>query len=148
MERRIASIDEVAASGGTVISADDEAIVEIIKKAVDGGVSASFYVPRGVADTVMAWYWTPERIEALKVEVVSSDELKRIETDLGLKDVIHFANRTPCENCGHVYGAYEFVAQGIRAHGREAVEAVLELKEAVLIRVNPSEVSVCPNCNG
>ncbi|MFE1775324.1 hypothetical protein [Streptomyces sp. NPDC059008] len=143
----MADIDDFIGSGSCVLSASDEAVLEIIKKAVEGGISASFYVSRGMAEAITSWYWTPERIRETGVEEVSTDELRRIEKELGLKDVIHFANRTPCENCGHVYGAFEFIEQGLREHGREMVEATLEMKETALIRVNPSEVSVCPKCN-
>jgi len=147
MVRKMADIDDLVGNGSCVLSASDEAVVEIIKKAVEGGISASFYVPQRIADMVSSWYWTAERIRETGVEAVSSNELQRIEKELGLKDVIRFANRTPCENCGHVYGAFEFIEQGLRKHGREVVESVLELEESILIRVNPSETSVCPNCS-
>ncbi|WP_310717681.1 hypothetical protein [Streptomyces lydicus] len=146
MERKFATVDEAVSGGDCVIAASDDAMLNLIKGAVEAGISATFYVSRGIAEAVMSWYWTPERIKELGVEVVSPDELSKIEKELGFTDVIHFANRTPCENCGHVYGAFEFVDQGIRAHGREAVASVLAMKTAVLIRVNPSEVSICPNC--
>ncbi|MCI4085328.1 hypothetical protein MRQ86_34510 [Streptomyces sp. MMS21 TC-5] len=146
MENKLSRIDDVAVNGDCVVSASRDSVIELVKQAVEGGISASFYVPRTIAEAVLAWYWTAERIREFGVEVVSNEEQRSIEKEFGLEDVIHFANRIECENCGHVYGAFEFVEQGIRTHGKEAVEAVLDLKSAVLIRVDPTEVSICPNC--
>jgi hypothetical protein len=48
--------------------------------------------------------------------------------------------------CGHTYGAFDFLEQGIRAHGLESVKAVFALKHAKFLQVNPSLVPVCPAC--
>ncbi|QHC25958.1 hypothetical protein [Streptomyces sp. GS7] len=146
MENRIAAIDAMVDNATCVVSASDGAILEIVAKAVQSGASATFYVSRSQAKAINAWYWTPERRKQLGVEDVSPEELHKIEEELGLKDVIAFSNRIPCEKCGHVYGAFEFLQQGIREHGRAGLEAVLGMENTSLIRVNPSEVPVCPNC--
>ncbi|MGW2270570.1 hypothetical protein [Streptomyces yangpuensis] len=146
MENRIAAVDALVDNATCVVSASDAVILEIVAKAVHSGMSATFYVSRSQASAINAWYWRPELRKRLCVEDLSPEELSRIEVELDLKDAIHFANRIPCHKCGHVYGAFEFLQQGLSEHGRAAVEAVLGMKNASLIRVNPSEVPVCPNC--
>ncbi|MFG2750033.1 hypothetical protein [Streptomyces xanthophaeus] len=146
MENRIAAVDAIVDNATCVVSASDAAILEIVAKTVQSGVSATFYVSRSQASAINAWYWSSERRKQLGLEEVSPEELLKIEEELGLKDVIHFSNRIPCEKCGHIYGAYEFLQQGLSGHGRAVVEAVMAMKNASLVRVNPSEVPICPNC--
>lgn len=146
MEQRLSAIDSIVDSGTCVISADYETTMSAIKEAVESGKSATFYVSPAMAEAINAWYWTPERKKAFKVEEVSPEEQTKIADAFGLKDAILFSNRSPCEKCGHVYGAFEFIQQGMREHGRAVVEAVLAMRNVALIRVNPSEVAICPNC--
>ncbi|WP_251022561.1 hypothetical protein [Streptomyces sp. ISL-10] len=143
----MSAIEAVVSSGKAVISADDSSIVAAVQETLRKGGSATFYVTHAQAAAVNSWYWTPKRIRETEVEAVSKEEKARIEAELGVKETgALFSNRIPCE-CGRVYGAFEFVQQGIREHGREAVGAVLELKDTSVIRVNPVQVTVCPDCN-
>lgn len=114
---------------------------------VQSGRSATFYVTKPQFDAIMSWYWTPERRKQRNVEQVSPEVQKRIESELGIKGAQFFySNRVTCEKCGYVNGAFEFVQQGIREHGREIVETALTLANACVVRVNPSTVTVCHNC--
>lgn len=146
IEQRLKTIDTMVDNGTCVVSADYDAILAMVQEAVNSGKSATFYVSTAMAAAINAWYWTPERKKALGVEDVSPEERYRIEKEFGLKDAILFSNRTPCEKCGNVYGAFEFIQQGLKEHGRGVVEGVLAMKNVALIRVNPPEIAICPNC--
>jgi hypothetical protein len=139
-------IDAITGSGKATISADDSNIVAIVQDAIRSGRSASFYLSSDQAYAVKAWYWTPERIKASGIKVVTSDEKARIESELEIEDIGSFrCTRIQCE-CGHIYGAFEFLQQGIRKHGADAVKAVFSLRNSTFLRVNPSLIHACPNC--
>lgn len=143
----LASIEAVVSSGNAVVSAEDGAIVAAVQETLEAGRSATFYVTHAQAAAVNSWYWTPKRIKETGIEAVPKEEKARIEQELGVKETgALYSNRIPCE-CGRVYGAFEFVQQGIAEHGKAAVGAVLELKETSVIRVNPVQVAVCPDCS-
>jgi hypothetical protein len=143
----LASIEAVVSSRMAVISADDSSVVAAVQETLRKGRSATFYVTHAQAAAVNSWYWTPKRIRETELEAVPKEEKARIEAELGVKETgALYSNRIACE-CGRVYGAFEFVEQGIREHGREAVGAVLELKDTSVIRVNPVQVAMCPDCN-
>jgi hypothetical protein len=140
-------IEAVVGSGKAAISADDHSIVAVVQETIRSGKSASFYLSSEQADAVRAWYWTPERVEASGIKVVSSDEKDRIESELGIENMESFrCTRIQCE-CGHVYGAFEFLQQGIRQHGADAVKEVFALESSTFLQANPSFVVVCPNCD-
>jgi hypothetical protein len=70
-----------------------------------------------------------------------------MESELGVKDMgPWFSNRVHCP-CGGVYGAFEFMQQGLREHGRDFVGAVVELKNTAVLRINPTQDAFCPQCN-
>lgn len=147
MENLLSSIDGIVGSGNSVISTEASTVMAILQNATDSGNSATFYLPRSQADAFNESYWTPERRERYELEEVSSEEKGKIEFELGVVDTgFLYSNRVPCAECGNVYGAFEFIQQGIRQHGREIVEAALTLENASIIRVNPTAVALCPNC--
>lgn len=147
MKQKLEAAEKIVSEGACVISGDCETIIAAVKDTVESGKSATFYVSVDTAAKINEWYWTPERRKELQVEEVSAEEQAHIEKELGLKDAIILSNRTSCEKCGNVYGAFEFLQQGLKEHGRAAVEAVLTMRNVALIRVNPTEVAVCPNCS-
>ncbi|MEE1749222.1 hypothetical protein [Streptomyces sp. JV184] len=148
MENLLTSIDGVVGSGNNVISADGPTVISLVKSATKSGLSATFYLPQSQYDAVIDWYWTPERKRRYGLERVSDQEKGRIESDLGVSDAeILYSNRIPCPECGHVYGAFEFMQQGIRQHGREIAEVALKMNNACVLRVNPHQIPVCPNCD-
>ncbi|WP_051661179.1 hypothetical protein [Bosea sp. 117] len=147
MQQRLEAAESLVNEGTCVISADYGSILAAVKDAVESGRSATFYVSAETARRINEWYWTPERKKELRVEDISPEEKARIEKELGLRDALVFSNRTPCEKCGNIYGAFEFLQQGLQEHGRSTVEAVMAMRNVALIRVNPTEVAVCPNCS-
>ncbi|MFF8384233.1 hypothetical protein [Streptomyces kanasensis] len=147
MENLLASIDGVVGSGNPVISTDGHTVISIVKATIHSGLSATFYLPKSQYDAIIEWYWTPEQKQRYGLEEVSDQEKERIESELGVSDAgILYSNRIPCPECGHVYGAFEFMQQGIRHHGRETAEVALKMQNACVLRVNPHQVPACPEC--
>jgi hypothetical protein len=144
----LTAIEAVLATGKAVISGDDSSIIATVQEAIKSGRSETFYLSREQGQAVLRWYWTPGRIAETGIELVSQEEMARIESELHVKDIGDlYSNNIQC-SCGAVYGAFEFIQQGIREHGIETVRAVLELKDTTsIIRVNPATWVICPQCN-
>lgn len=141
----IAAIEKLVRAGKTVLSAEKGSVIETILRAVEEGLTATFYVTIDQYNEVMRKHWTPERVQATGLKAVSADEIKRIKKDLGV-DGSGYSNSFNCPRCEHPYGMYEFLAQGIKEHGKSAVAAITELKDIGVVRVNPIQIPVCPNC--
>jgi len=144
-EMDISSIVALVKQGKTVVSGEDSMIVDAVLRATEEKRRATFYVSRILKDEIMARYWTPERVEEVGLMPVSLEEAGRIKADFGL-DVGGYSNRFDCPRCGHGYGAYEFLKQGIEEHGREVPESILSMEDTAVIQVNPVQIPVCPNC--
>jgi hypothetical protein len=142
----LTNIEAIVGDGKAVISGDGHNILAVVQATIRSGKSASFYLSRDQANALREWYWTPERVEASGLKMVSSEEKARIESELGIENIGSFRCSSVECNCGHVYGAFEFLQQGIQQHGLDAVRAVFALKNSSVFRVNPSLVLVCPNC--
>ncbi|MFB6641900.1 hypothetical protein ACFCYF_32255 [Streptomyces chartreusis] len=139
-------IDAAAGSGKVTISADDSTILGIVKDAIKNGRTASFYLTKSQAEAFKLWYWTPERIKSAGLRVVSDDEKERIKSELGVDVGTFRCSRIECV-CGHTYGGFEFLQQGIRQHGPDAVRSVFGLKNSKLLQVNTTLLAICPNCD-
>ncbi|MCX5010275.1 MULTISPECIES: hypothetical protein [unclassified Streptomyces] len=143
----LAHVEAVVGEGKAVFSADDEAVVAFVQEAIRSGRTASFFLSREQARILRSLHWTPERVKASRLEPVSSEEKSRIESELGLGDIGYFRFADfACKN-GHTFSAYDFLKEGIREHGVDAVKAIFELKNAAFLRVNPHFVVTCPDCD-
>jgi hypothetical protein len=141
-------VDEIVGGGKTVISADDSVIVASVQEAIQSGRSVSFYLSLAQANAVKAWYWTAERLEKSEIKPISREERDRIESELGVMGLQSFrCQQIQCGECDHTYGAFEFLQQGIKEHGLEAVAAIFALKNTSFLRANPRFFPICPNCN-
>jgi hypothetical protein len=141
------AIDKVVGSGRAVISTEASTTIAMVQEAVENGRSATFYIPPSLSRAVRRWYFTPTRFADLGMHFVSPEEIARITSELQVRDMGWFlSNRVECPN-GHVYGAFEFMQQGIREHGRDWLGAVLEFKQASIVRVNPNGDAICPTCH-
>lgn len=140
-------LDSVVRSGKAVMAAEDGIVIAAVQDAVRAGRTATFYLTRAQFIAVNSWYWTPRRIRDSGLEPVSDEEATRIQSELGIEQAdIFYSNRIKCQ-CGHVYGAFEFMQQGIKEHhGLEAVQSVFNLKDTYVMRVNPHQETICPNC--
>jgi len=142
----LTSIDAVVKSGRTVISCDSSTIVRMVQEAVQNDATLAFYVPRSQFEDIMQKLWTPQRIKEVGMEPVSKQELDKIESELEVASgVNNLFKRLQCP-CGEVYGAFEFVQQGVREHGKDWVKGVFGFENASVIRVNPATIPICPKC--
>lgn len=142
----LAEIDAVVGDGRMVMSGDDSAVVAAVQDALKAGRAVTFYLSLGQAEAFKAWYWSPRRIKDRDMQPVSREERDRITSELGVMDIgpAH-SNRIDCE-CGAQYGAFEFIEQGIKEHGKESVDAALALENAYILRVNPVTPAICAAC--
>lgn len=145
-ESFVSSIEPLVDAGKAVVTADNSSIVAMMLHTLSTGRSATFYVPPEQARAVMRLYWSPWRVKGIGMERVSEEERSRIESELGVKDMgPMFSNRLEC-SCGGVYGAYEFVEQGLKEHGKDWIGAIVELKNTAVLRINPTQDAFCPRC--
>lgn len=146
-EALLGSIEAVAAGGRAVVSADNSVIIAMMQETAKHGRSATFYVTPAQAGAFFRWYWTPRRVKEIGMEQVSKEEREKIERELGVKDMgPWYSNRIQC-SCGGGYGAFEFVQQGLREHGRDWLGVAVEMKDASIVRINPTQTAFCPVCN-
>ncbi|MFG2296033.1 hypothetical protein [Streptomyces sp. NPDC048603] len=142
----LAALESIVRSGKTVMTAEDSIILAAVQDATRTGRTATFYVNLRVFKAWSCWYWTPRLVKDSGLEPVSAEEKERIRTELGLEGIdVAYSNRIECQ-CGGVYGAFEFMQEGVQEHGKEAVQAVFDLQEMAVIRVNPVQDTTCPNC--
>lgn len=145
MDQLLPHIDAAVGSGKAVVSADESNIVDIVKETIKGGRTASFYLTPSQARAVKTWFWTPERVKASRIRVVSDEEKDKIKSELGIEVNSFRCSRIKCV-CGHTYGGFEFLQQGVQQHGLDAVKAVFELKSSTFLQANPTFVAICPEC--
>jgi hypothetical protein len=147
VENFLEQIDAIVGGGKAIISASDHNIVAVVQDAITSGKTASFYLSQDQANAVRGWYWTPERVKASGIKVVSGEQKAKIESEFGIQNIGSFrCTHIQCE-CGHTYGAFEFFQQGVREHGVDVVKAVFALKNTTFLQANPSLVLSCPNCH-
>jgi hypothetical protein len=139
-------IEGIAAAGKAVMVGDSKTIVAIVKDAIENDRTVSFYLTNAQADAVKEWYWKPAWVAHTRLREISAEEAANISLKLGLDNLKGFRFAAVQCGCGHTYGAFEFLEQGIREHGLEPVKAVFALKHAKFLQVNPSLVPVCPAC--
>jgi hypothetical protein len=142
----LAHIDSTVGSGKAVVTADDATVVDIVKQAIQSDASVSFYLTRAQADAIKDWYWTPERTELTGIKPISDEEAERIKAELGIEHLKNFRYAPIQCECGHTYSAFDFLQQGVREHGLDAVNAVFGLKYSTFFQVNPSFTPICPSC--
>jgi hypothetical protein len=140
------NIESVAAAGKAVMVGDSKTIEAIVKDAIENERTVSFYLTNAQADAVREWYWKPSWVAYTGLREISAEEATNISSKLGLDNLKGFRFAAVQCACGHTYGAFEFLEQGIREHGLESVKAVFALKNAKFLQVNPSLVPVCPAC--
>jgi len=141
----LGAMETLAKQGKTVISAEDSAIVELAMKTFEEGRTATFYLKPIVCTEILNRYWTPERAKSVGLQPISTEQADRIKSDFNI-EIDGYANSVNCPRCGDVYSTYEFIQQGIKEHGEEAVRAVFSLKEVGIIRVHPAQNPICARC--
>lgn len=142
----LGTIETLVKQGKTVISAEDSAIVELALKAIEIGITATFYLKQAQFSEIIRRNWTPERLNTTNFQPLSLEEIARIKADFNI-ELDGYSSRETCPRCGSVYGTYEFIQQGIKEHGEEAVRAVFSLKNASVLQVRPRQNIICQSCN-
>jgi hypothetical protein len=139
-------IEHMVHGGKAVVTADDATLIAMMQWAIASGKSATFYVPITQSRALTRLFWSPRRIKEIGMELVSSEERARIESELDVKDMgPWYSNNIQC-GCGGMYGAYEFIKQGLAVHGRDWLGAVMALKNVGIVRINPAQDAFCPVC--
>jgi hypothetical protein len=141
----LGAMETLVKQGKTVISAEDSAIIELAMKTFEEGKTATFYLKPIVCTEIMKRYWTPERAKSVGLQPIPTEQADRIKSDFNI-EIDGYANSVNCPRCGNVYSTYEFIQQGIKEHGEEAVRAVFSLKEVGILRVHPMQNSICARC--
>jgi len=143
----LGTIDEVVGGRKPVLTGEDEEIVALVKRAIEDDRSVSFYLTHEQARAIRDWYWTPERIELTGLQPIPEEEAEKIRTELGVEGITNFRYAPMDCDCGRTYRAFDFLEQGIRTHGLDAVNAVFSLENSTFLQVNPRFPSNCPNCD-
>jgi uncharacterized C2H2 Zn-finger protein len=131
--------------GKTVISAEDSAIVELAMRTIEERKTATLYLNPTLFNAVMNRYWTPDRIESVGLRPIPTEQVDRIKSDFSI-EIDGYANSLKCPRCDTVYSTHEFIEQGIKEHGEEAVKAVFSLKRLGIVRINPIQTAICQQC--
>ncbi|MGP3689770.1 hypothetical protein ACTVZO_34595 [Streptomyces sp. IBSNAI002] len=142
----LAHAEALVGRGKAVFSGDDAAVVALVQETVRSGGTGAFFLSREQARILGEQHWTPERVKASGLEPVSDEEKARIESELGLGDIGPFRFAPFTCGSGHTFSAYDFLEQGTRHHGADALKAVFELKDAAFLRVNPHFAVTCSAC--
>jgi hypothetical protein len=144
MEVNFGAIESLVQQGKSVVSSDDASTVEWALNATREGKTATLYVSTSVLQAILKRYWTPKRVEFAGLRPISAEEVAKIESDFNL-EIDGYANSLQCPRCGALYGTYQFIQQGIKEHGEEAVRSTFSFKGGVF-QINPNQVPVCQNC--
>ena len=144
MEANFSAIEGVVAQGKSVVSSDDASTIEWALNAIREGRTATLYVSKPVLQEILNRYWTPKRVEFAGLKPISFEQVAKIKSDFNI-EMNGYANSLECPRCKHLYSTYEFIQQGIRQHGEEAVRSTFSFKGGVF-QINPHQVPVCQNC--
>ena len=112
--------------------------------AIREGRTATLYVSKPVLQAILQRYWTPKRVEFAGLRPISDEEVARVKSDFKI-DVGGYANSLECPRCKHPYSTYDFIQQGIKEHGEEAVRSTFSFKGGVF-QINPRQAPVCQRC--
>jgi hypothetical protein len=144
MEVNFSAIEGLLDQGKSVISSDDASTIEWALNAVREGRTATLYVSHSVLQAILQRYWTPKRVEFAGLRPISDEEVARIRSDFNL-DIDGYANSLECPRCKHHYSTYDFIQQGMKEHGEEAVRSTFSFKGGVF-QINPRQAPICQRC--
>jgi hypothetical protein len=70
----LSHLEAVLNSGKAITSADDDAIVALVKETIDSGRKATFFLSSAQSNAVRSWFFTPEPISTPEMQPVSAEE--------------------------------------------------------------------------
>ena len=142
----LGAIETIVKQGKTVITTEDAAIIDVAIKALEQGHTATFYLKDSLfTEIIRRRYATQERAIPVNMEPLSPEEAERIKKDFNI-ELDGFSTKEACLRCQSIYGTYEFIRQGIKEHGEEAVRAVFSLKHVSVLQTHPRQHIICQNC--
>jgi hypothetical protein len=138
------NIQHIVHDGKSVVSGGDAAVINLVMDAIDGNKTMTFYLTPTAFSDVWEQY---RRGRGKDVELVpiSHEEADKIKTDFGI-EVKGASSVETCPECGADYATYQFIEQGIKEHGREAVKAVFSLENVGVLQVHPRQKISCQHC--
>jgi hypothetical protein len=140
-------VDALVQQGRTVISGEDSAIIELALKALEEGITATFYLKDSLFTEIMRRrYLTADRTKVGDLHLISAEEAARIKEDFNIEITDGFSSRVTCPRCESVYSTYQFIQQGISEHGEDAVKATFSLKDASVLQSHPRQRIICQSC--
>jgi hypothetical protein len=137
------AIETLLKQGKTVISAEDSAIIELALKTIEEGKTATFYLKDVLFTEIIKR--RSQTSPVVDLEPLSLEEAARIKADFKI-ELDGCSSRETCPRCQSVYGTYEFIQQGIKEHGEEALRAVFSLKGVSVLQIHPRQNIICQNC--
>lgn len=142
----LGAIQNLVTQGKAVISAEDSAIIDLAMNALEEGQTATFYLKDVLfTEIIQRRSRTSESAAAVDLEPLSSEEAARIKADFDIQ-IDGCSSKETCPRCESVYGTYEFIQQGIKEHGQEAVKAVFTLEGVSVLQIHPRQNIICQNC--
>ncbi|MEO5980126.1 MAG: hypothetical protein ABIS36_24340 [Chryseolinea sp.] len=141
------SIETLLNQGKTVISAEDSAIIELALKITEEGKTATFYLKDTLfTEVIRRRVATSDGAAATgDLEPLSSEEAARIKADFEI-ELDGASTKEICPRCKSIYGTYEFIQQGVKEHGKDAVKAVFSLKGVSVLQIHPRQNTTCQTC--
>jgi hypothetical protein len=144
----LGGVDALVQQGKTVISGENSAIIQLALTALEEGITATFYLKDALFTEVLRrWYRNSERAKVADLHPISVEEAARVKADFNIEITDGFASRVTCPRCESVYSTYQFIQQGIKEHGEEAVKATFSLKDASVLQSHPRQRIICQSCN-
>lgn len=141
------AIQSMVKQGKTVISAEDSAVIDLALEAIEKHKTATFYLKDALFLEIIKR--RSEQIAgspaAPYLEPLSKEEAAKIKADFKI-EMDGASSKETCPRCETVYGTYEFIQQGIKEHGEEAVRAVFSLEGVSVLQIHPRQNNTCQNC--
>lgn len=141
----LGAIESLVKQGKTVISTESSATIEWVMKLIEEQRTATLYLKTTMFNEIMKKRWPEELAKKAGLQPISEEQIARIKNELGI-ELDGYANTIICPRCGTPYSTYEFIQQGFREHGEEAVRAVFALKGIAVLQVHPMQNPVCMVC--
>jgi hypothetical protein len=142
----LAPIQELLAQGKAVISGEDSVIIDLAMNALEKGHTATFYLKDSLFNEIIQRRTrATESDEAIDLEPISTEEAARIKADFGI-ELDGCSSKETCPRCKSIYGTYEFIQQGMKEHGKDAVKAVFALKGVSVLQIHPRQNIICQTC--
>jgi hypothetical protein len=144
----LGGVDALVQQGKAVISGDNTSIIDLALLALKEGITATFYLKDAqFTEVLRRWYGTAQRVKSSDLHPISAEEGARIKADFNIEITDGFSSRVTCPRCESVYSTYQFIQQGMKEHGEEAIRATFSLKNASILQSHPRQRIICQTCS-